>query len=549
MNGSFDFIKIYFQYYIDLYLYKYGRTHTLTIFCFFIIFLFFIRNFFRYLAEYFLIGIKTSIVQNIRNDFHKKILSLSLLYFSDKKNGDLMSRLSNDVSEIERSIVHSLANLISSPIMVFFHLFTLLFMNSQLTLFVIILLPMIGIFVSIIINSLKDDAKGAQNQLGKILSLVEETLNSIRIINIFDAKNHIQKRFEKISEYQKILSCRVNRKKELAAPVSEFLGSIIMILIIWYGGKLYIEKKNMTPEILFPFVGLFFQIINPAKSLVNSISNMQKGKAAAERVVEILDSQCILNNENRSISINQLNHEISFCNVSFFYNKTLLINNINFSLKKGKTVVLVGKSGSGKSTVANLLANFYDATSGKITIDGNNIKYLQIRDYRKLLGIVTQEPILFNDTILNNITLGIEKNISIHDIIQSAKIANAHSFIKRLPKGYHTIIDYNGHNLSSGQKKKISIARAILKNPSIIILDEVISSLDIESEIEIQNALHRIIENRTSLIIVHKLYRSLMKKADHIIVLEKGKIVEQGKHHFLISKNGFYKNLMTLQSF
>ncbi|WP_185862635.1 ABC transporter ATP-binding protein [Blattabacterium cuenoti] len=548
LDGSFNFIQKNFHYYIEIFSYKYGKIKTLGIFCIFIIILFFIRNIFRYLAEYFMIGIRTSIVRNIRNDFHQKVLSLPVFFFSDKKNGDLMSRLSNDVNEIEVSIVNSLANIISSPIMVFFHLLTLSFMSYQLTLYAFVILPLMGTLISIIGISLKKDAIGAQHQLGKLFSVIEETLNYTKIINIFNVENQMQKRFENISECQRRLSARVNRKKELASPVSEFIGSITMILIVWYGGKLFLEKKGMATETLFSFVGLFFQIINPAKNLVNSISNIQKGKASAERIVEILNTKCLSKERTRSKSIYHFKNEILFRNVSLTYNKLVIIQNLTFSLKKGQTIVLVGRSGSGKSTIANLLANFYDVSSGEITIDGINIKYLKNREYRRLLGMVTQEPVLFNDSVFNNIALGLER-ASTRAVIQAAKMANAHDFIKKLPKGYNTIIGYNGNKLSMGQRQRICIARTVLKNPPIMILDEPTYSLDTESEIVVQKALNKMLKNRTSLVIAHRLSSTIIQNADHIIVLEKGKIIEQGKHQVLISKKGTYRNLLSLQSF
>ncbi|WP_185877835.1 ABC transporter ATP-binding protein [Blattabacterium cuenoti] len=525
-NGLFDLFKGYFQYYIEFYSYKYGKINTLTIFCFFIIFIFLIKNIFKYLAEYILIGIRTSIIRNIRNDFHKKILYTPTIYLSNKSNGDLMSRLSNDINDIENSIIHSFTNLISSPIIIIFHLFTLFLISYQLTIFVFLLIPIMTVFVYIIGNSLKKDAKNAQNQLGKLLTIIEESLNNFKIISIFHAENQIQKHFEKISKYQKKLSSRVNRKKELISPIIEFMGSSIMILIIWYGSKIFLEKKEIEPKILFPFIGLFYQIINPAKSLVNSISNIQKGKASAKRIADILNINSDKINKNIQLkSIKSFNNEILFHNVTFIHNKRILLRNFSFSLKKGKTIVLVGKSGSGKSIIASLLAKFYDVTYGKITIDGNNIDLLKKTEYRKLLGIVTQNPIIFNDSVINNISLGINKEISLNKIINAAKIANAHFFIKNLSNGYNTIIGKNGDKLSIGQKQRINIVRTILKNPPILILDEAIYSLDSESDLIIKNVLNMIIKNKTSLLITNKLSKIFKQNADHIITLKNGKIV------------------------
>ncbi|WP_185873251.1 ABC transporter ATP-binding protein [Blattabacterium cuenoti] len=526
-NGLFDLLKGYFQYNIELYSYKYGKINTLTIFCIFIILIFFIKNIFKYLAEYILIGIRTSIIRKIKNDFHKKILYTPIIYLSSKKNGDIMSRLSNDINDIENSIIHSFTNLISSPIIITFHLLTLFLISYKLTIFVFLLIPIMTIFVYIIGNSLKKDAKNSQNQLGKLLSIVEETLNNYKIISVFNAENEIQKRFEKVSRYQKELSSRVNRKKELISPIIEFMGSSIMILIIWYGSKIFLEKKEIEPKILFPFIGLFYQIINPSKSLVTSISNIQKGKASAKRISDILnDNYNTVNKKIKLKSIKSFNNEILFNNVTFIHNKRVLLSNFSFSFKKGKTVVIVGKSGCGKSIIADLLAKFYNVTYGKITIDGNNINSLKIIEYRKLLGIITQNPIIFNDSIINNLSLGMSKEISLNKIIKAAKIANAHFFIKNLPNGYNTIIGKNGNKLSIGQKQRISIVRTILKNPPILILDEAIYSIGSESEIIIKNMLNMIIRDKTSLLITNRLSKVFIKNADHIITLDNGKIIK-----------------------
>ncbi|WP_185877315.1 ABC transporter ATP-binding protein [Blattabacterium cuenoti] len=550
-NGFIDLFKNYFQYYIEFFSYKYGKINTLTIFCIFIISMFFIRSIFKYISEYILIEIKSSIIKDIRNEFHRKILFMPLDFFLDRKNGDIMSRLSNDINEIEISIVHSLNNLISSPIIIIFYLLTLFIINYKLTLFIFLLVPIIICFIFIIKIILKNDSTNVQNQLGKLSTIVEETLNYYKNINILNYENKIQNKFEKISEFQKKLSIRLNRKKELFSPIIEFLSSVIMIIIIWYGGKNFLYKKEMDPKILFPFIGLFLQIVNPIKNLVNSISNIQKGKAAAKRVSEILNFEYYYIKKNKilSNSINFFNKKIIFNNVSFIRKGKVLLENLNFYLKKGESVALVGRSGSGKSIIANLLAKFYNVTSGKITIDGFNIDELKIIDYRKLLGIITKNPIILNDSILNNISPEINKNSSMNTIIQAAKIANIHFFIKNLSKGYNTIIGYNGNKLSLYQKQKICIARIILRNPKIIILDEVTSSLDSESEIKIHKLLKIIIKNKTSLIISNRISNTLIENSDHIIVLEKGKIIEQGNHKNLMLKKSFYKKLILLEKY
>ncbi|XOD66673.1 MAG: ABC transporter ATP-binding protein [Flavobacteriales bacterium Tduv] len=545
-GGSFESIRgKFYRYIIDL-SENFGKVKTLAIFCSFTVLLFLIRNIFRYMAEYHMVGIRTSVVRDIRNDFYRKILSLPVSFFSNKRKGDIISRISNDVNEVENTIITPLADMVSAPIMLIFHLVALLLMNHQLTLFSFIVLPLMGIVISFIGKSLKKNALGNQSELGRLFSVIEETLNAIKIIKIFNAEGQMQERFEEVSERQKKWASRVDRKRELSSPISEFLGSITMVLIVWYGGKLILQKKGIAPEVFLPFIGLFFQLINPAKSLANSLASIQKGKAASERIVEILDTPGDLYKNPDNQPIKYFKKEIVFHNASFSYDySTSLIQNLNLTLRSGKTVALVGRSGSGKSTIANLLVRFYDVTSGEVTIDGINIKELNIKDYRGLFGMITQDPILFNDSVYSNITLG-ANTVSMEEVIQAAKVANSHDFIQALPEGYRTSIGDGGNKLSGGQKQRLSIARAVLKNPPIMILDEATSSLDTESERAVQEALDHTMENRTSLIIAHRL--STIQNADHIIVLDKGGIVEQGKHEALLVLGGTYSHLISLQS-
>ena len=401
--------------------------------------------------------------------------------------------------------------------------------------------------ISLIGKSLKKDSHEAQHELGNIFSIVDETLKSSKIIKIFNAEKLLSNRFTNSMSKWINNSVSLGRKKELASPMSEFLGAVTFLIITWYGGKEIIVNHSIRPEDFLVFLGIFFQILPPIKSLSSSISNVQKAEASLVRVMEILDADVRVDEIANPVPIHDLKSEINFKDVGFYYNQDrTIIKNFELKIPKGKTVALVGQSGSGKTTIANLLARFYDVTEGSIEIDGENIKNLNLKDYRSLLGMVTQESVLFNDTVYNNIAMG-KENATREEIIEAAKIANAHQFIESLPEGYDTNIGDDGNKLSGGQKQRVSIARAVLKNPPIMILDEATSALDTESEKYVQDALEKMMENRTSLIIAHRL--STIQKADHIVVMEKGDIIEQGSHQELMEKNGTYRKLVELQNF
>ncbi|QCX53288.1 ABC transporter ATP-binding protein [Elizabethkingia sp. JS20170427COW] len=546
-SDSVSQIKAYFYTIIENKMAEYGALNVLLFLCFITAFTFFLRNIFRYLGAYLLIFYRVGITKDLRSAMYRKILSLPVSFFSEQRKGDLMSRMSNDVGEVENNILGSLIDLINSPFMLISTLVTLFYLSPQMTLFSLLVLPVMGTLIALVGKSLKKDSHAAQNELGGIFSIVDETLKSAKIIKIFNADKLLDNRFTNSMTRWINHSISLGRKKELASPMSEFLGSITFLIITWYGGKEILVNHSIQPQDFIVFLGMFFQILPPAKSLASSISNIQKGEASLVRVMDILNADVIVEEIDNPIPIKDLQHRIEFKNVNFHYEaEHPILKNFNLTIEKGQTVALVGQSGSGKTTVANLLARFYDVNSGSLLIDGNNIKNLNIKDYRSILGMVTQESVLFNDSILNNIAMG-KENATRKEIIAAAKIANAHQFIENLPEGYDTNIGDDGNKLSGGQKQRVSIARAVLKNPPIMILDEATSALDTESERFVQDALDKMMENRTSLIIAHRL--STIQKANWIVVMEKGEIVEQGTHHDLMEKRGVYRKLVELQDF
>jgi len=547
IGDYFAYLKEYSYYFIQNEVHEKGALNVLFWLCIITAFMFLLRNIFRYFGAFTLIFYRVGVTKDLRSAMYNKVLALPVSFFTEQRKGDMMSRMSNDVGEVENNILGSLVDLINSPFMLISTLVTLFYLSPQLTLFSLIVLPIMGTLISLIGKSLKKDSHEAQNELGNIFSIVDETLKSTKIIKIFNADKLLSNRFSNSMSKWIANSVSLGRKKELASPTSEFLGAITFLIITWYGGKEIIVNKSISPEDFLVFLGIFFQILPPIKSLSSSISNVQKGEASLVRVMEILDADVKVDEIPNPIAINDLKQSISFKNVGFYYNQDrTILKNFNLDIKKGQTIALVGQSGSGKTTIANLLTRFYDVTEGSIEIDGENIKNLNLKDYRSLLGMVTQESVLFNDSVYNNIAMG-KENATREEIIEAAKIANAHTFIESLPQGYDTNIGDDGGKLSGGQKQRVSIARAVLKNPPIMILDEATSALDTESERFVQDALEKMMKNRTSLVIAHRL--STIQKADHIVVMERGEIVEQGNHQQLMENNNVYRKLVELQNF
>lgn len=543
----FSYGKEWAYYKIQLNIDHYGVINVLAVLCITTAFAFLVRNFFRYLGAFFLVNYRVDITRDLRTAMYHKFLKLPVSFFTEQRKGDMMSRISNDIGVVEGSIMGSLVDIINAPFMILASLFTLFLMDAKLTLFSLIVFPIMGWLISIVGKSLKKQAHYAQVELGNLFSLIDETLKSSKIIKIFNADKILEKRFQNTNNNWQKHTIAMSRRRELASPISEFLGSVTILLITWFAGVQIIENHTMNPETFLVFIGMFFQILDPAKKLSSAVSSIQGGTASLERISEVLDYDLKVEEVSNPIPIKTLKDHISFENVSFFYDKdNVILKNFTMNIPKGKTVALVGQSGSGKTTVANLLARFYDVNEGAIKVDGEDIRNLNLKDFRELQGMVTQESVLFNDTVFNNILMG-KPEATREEVYQAAKIANAHRFIEGLPEGYDTNIGDDGNKLSGGQKQRISIARAVLKNPPIMILDEATSALDTESERFVQDALDRMMENRTSLIIAHRL--STIQKADLIIVMERGKIVERGTHPELIARNGIYKKLVELQNF
>ena len=514
-----------------------------------IIVMFFLKNIAGYLANYFLVFLRNGVIRDLRNSVYKKTMELPLSYFSEQRKGDILSRVTSDVLDLQYSFLSVLELIVREPLTIIFTLIAMLYISVNLTLFVFIFIPIMGFIISRIGKSLKRKSDRVQKEQGVFLSTLEETLTGLRIIKGFSAENNFNDKFQESTTRFYNFSNKLLNRQNLASPSSEFLGICMIAVILWYGGNLVLSgnaDSSLTGSTFLVYMGLAYNIITPAKAISRGLYKIKQGSAAAERIQEIIDTPNPLKDKEGAIDKTSFDSEIEFKKISFKYQDDYVLKDFSLTIPKGKTVALVGQSGSGKSTIANLITRFYDVNKGEILIDGINISDLKTSALRAQLGIVTQDAILFNESIKNNLKLG-KQNATDDEVIEALKIANAWEFVKDLPKGIETNIGDAGNKLSGGQKQRLSIARAVLKSPPIMVLDEATSALDTESERLVQVALENMMKNRTSIVIAHRL--STIQNADQIVVLNKGEIVEQGKHQELIDKNGVYKKLVDMQSF
>tara|TARA_B110000261_G_scaffold22620_1_gene23765 strand:- start:442 stop:2265 length:1824 start_codon:yes stop_codon:yes gene_type:complete len=523
-----------------------GSDDVLIFMVGFVIGSFLLKNIFNYLAMFFITFLRNGVLKDLRNNLYNKITNLPLAFYSEKRKGDTMSRISTDVLEIQHSFLSILELIVREPLTIVFTIASMFIISVKLSLFVLIFIPVSGFVISLIGKSLKRNSNKVQKEQGYFLSIVDETLSGLKVIKGFNGERIFRAKFEDSTKRFYNYSNKLLNKQNLAGPTSEFLGISVIAALLWYGGQMVLNEKTLDPSLFLVYMGLAYQILTPAKAISKASYSVKRGNAAAERVMEILHTESALEDLPNATKKTSFDKAIELKGIHFKYEDEYVLKNFSISVPKGKTVALVGQSGSGKSTIANLVTRFYDVNDGQIEIDGTNIKTLTKHSLRHLMGLVTQDSILFNDSIKNNILLGKEDSGD-SEVIKALKIANAWEFVKDLPNGIDTNIGDSGNKLSGGQKQRLSIARAVLKNPPIMILDEATSALDTESERLVQIALENMMKNRTSIVIAHRL--STIQNADEIIVMQKGEIVEQGKHQELLDKKGVYSNLVAMQSF
>jgi ATP-binding cassette, subfamily B, bacterial MsbA len=522
-----------------------SQAHTLAMVCLLIIISIVLKNGFLYLASRSLMPVKNKVSTRFRIDIFNKVLSLPIGYFTEQRKGDLMQRMTGDVGQVEGSVLGALEGWVKDPLQIIINLIVLFSISAKLTIIILFFIPIMGFFIGKLGRTLKRPSGLVAQKSGESISILDETLGGLRVIKAFNVEKTIRAKFAANSNSLLKLNNSIGYRQSLASPMSEVLGVFMFTAILWYGGSEVLNQKiPLNGAMFLAYMALFFNIIDPAKSISGAFSNLQRGTAAIGRIKEVLDTPITVDENPNGKQITTFNESIEFKNVSFYYDDVAILKNINFKVEKGKTIALVGSSGAGKSTLADLIPRFHDASGGEILVDGVNIKDYSLFSLRSLMSIVTQEPILFNDSIANNIALGME-NCSRDEIVDAAKIANAHMFIQKKEHGYDTNIGDRGSKLSGGERQRLTIARAVLKNPPILILDEATSSLDTESERLVQDAINNLMENRTSVVIAHRL--STIKHADEILVLKKGEIVERGTHNGLIAQEGFYKRLVDMQ--
>ncbi len=543
---SADVLLHNLSYYLTKIIIEKSVITALAYICLIILTAIFFKNLFLYLTYVVLSPMRNSVMTKLKNDLYNKILSLPIGYFTEQRKGDLISRMTNDTWELESTVVNTMQGLIEEPLTIIFYLATMVFLSPPLSMFLIIFLPLTGFIIGRVSRTLKKQSNAAAIKLGEGLSILDETLSGLRVIKAFNAEHLLRNKFLSTNDALFHVKNKMNYRRDLASPMSEFLGVLVLCGILWFGGRMVLDTNEfgLQPSSFFGFIALFSQIINPAKSLSSAFYNMQRGTASIGRIEEVLNAPLVVTEAANAKVLQNFTNRIEFRKVGFAYDDAVILKNINLIIDKGKTIALVGSSGAGKSTLADLVPRFHDVTFGELLIDGIDIKKYSLQSVRNQISIVTQEPILFNDTIYNNIALG-KEDATEKEIIAAAKIANAHHFIEKKENGYHTNIGDRGSKLSGGERQRLTIARAVLKNPPILILDEATSSLDTESERLVQDAINNMMKNRTSIVIAHRL--STIRHADEIIVMQKGEIVERGNHEELMGQNTYYRKLVDMQ--